>query len=245
MRRFTPSRSLAGFGAKAPLSATSRATANPYGITVNRVWTDWAAQHGVSETIAAALYLVSRNRKVGEVVVKLTLGETERVIAFVQTWPDHFPRGALDPINISRPTPPERSAACPPSNVGPTRPATLINPGIGQLRGTRGMPAQPRAALQRTTERATTPNVEKAETLPGTRLGTRAETARRRLLVAEYMKAGLSIRTIAAGTGIPVGSVHRATRAVARAQAKQEIAVLKIMERLLNKGLQRKAKARV
>ena len=97
MRRFTPSRRFAGFGAKAPLSATSRATANPYGITLDRVWTDWAAQHGVSETIAAALYLVSRNRKVGEVVVKLTLGETERVIAFVQTWPDHFPGGPSTP----------------------------------------------------------------------------------------------------------------------------------------------------
>ena len=59
------------------------------------------------------------------------------------------------------------------------------------------------------------------------------------------MKAGLSVRTIAAGTGIPVGSVHRAMRAVARAQAKQEVAVLKIMDRLLNKGLQRKAKARI
>ena len=104
------------------------------------------------------------------------------------------------------------------------------------------MPAQPRAALQRTTERATTPNVEKAETLPGTRLGTRAETARRRLLVAEYMKAGLSVRTIAAGTGIPVGSVHRAMRSIARARAKQEVAVLKIMDKLLNKGLQRKAR---
>jgi hypothetical protein len=113
----------------------------------------------VSETIAAALCLISRNRKVDEVVVKLTSGETERVVAFVQRWPDHFPRGALDPFNIRRPTPPERSAACPPSNVGPTRPATLVNPGIGQLRGTRGMPAQPRAALQPTTERATNPNV--------------------------------------------------------------------------------------
>ena len=58
------------------------------------------------------------------------------------------------------------------------------------------------------------------------------------------MKAGLSVRTIAAGTGIPVGSVHRAMRAVARAKAKQEVAVLKIMDRLLIKGLQRKAKAR-
>jgi hypothetical protein len=44
-------------------SATERATTNPYGITLNRAWTEWAAQHGVSETIAAALYLVSRNRK--------------------------------------------------------------------------------------------------------------------------------------------------------------------------------------
>ena len=51
MRRFTPSRRFAGFGTKAPLSATKRATANPYGITLDRVWTDWAAQHGVSETI--------------------------------------------------------------------------------------------------------------------------------------------------------------------------------------------------
>ena len=34
-------------------------------------------------------------------------------------------------------------------------------------------------------------------------------------------------------------------RAVARAKAKQEVAVLKIIDKLLNKGLQRKAKARV
>jgi len=78
----------------------------------------------------------------------------------------------------------------------------------------------------------------------GTRPGTRAETARRRLVVADLMKAGLSIRNIATGTGIPVTSVHRAMRAIARAQAKQEVAVLGIMEGLLNKGRQRKAKAR-
>jgi hypothetical protein len=34
----------------------------------------------VSETIAAALCLVSRNRKANEVVVKLTPNEVERVI---------------------------------------------------------------------------------------------------------------------------------------------------------------------
>jgi hypothetical protein len=46
------------------------------------------------------------------------------------------------------------------------------------------------------------------------------------------MKAGLSIWNIATGTGIPVTSVHRAMRAIARAQAKQEVAVLGIMEGL-------------
>ena len=58
------------------------------------------------------------------------------------------------------------------------------------------------------------------------------------------MKAGLSVRTIAAGTGIPAGSVHRAMRAIARAQAKREVAVLKIMDKLLNKWSHSKAKAR-
>ena len=72
-----------------------RATTNPYGITLSRVWTEWAAKQGVSETIAAALYLLSENRKAEEVLVKLTPGEMERMIAFVQRWPDHFPPGAL------------------------------------------------------------------------------------------------------------------------------------------------------
>jgi hypothetical protein len=116
---------------------------NPYDIALNRAWTEWAAEHGVSETIAAALYLVSRNRKADEVVVKLTPGEMERVIAFVQRWPDHFPPGALVALKESRPTPPERSAASGSPGKGSARPATLINPGIGQLRGTRGTPAQP------------------------------------------------------------------------------------------------------
>jgi DNA invertase Pin-like site-specific DNA recombinase len=55
------------------------------------------------------------------------------------------------------------------------------------------------------------------------------------------MKAGLSIRNIATGTGIPVTSVHRAMRAIARAQAKQEVAVLGIMETLIVTRLDRLA----
>jgi adenylate cyclase len=55
-----------------PQSATAVATANAYGITLDRVWADWAAQHGVSETIATALCLLARSSKAGEVALKLT-----------------------------------------------------------------------------------------------------------------------------------------------------------------------------
>jgi hypothetical protein len=55
------------------------------------------------------------------------------------------------------------------------------------------------------------------------------------------MKLGLSVRTISMGTGIPPTSVHRAMRAVARAEAKREVAVLQIMDKLLDKTVRRKA----
>ena len=79
----------------------------------------------------------------------------------------------------------------------------------------------------------------KPGTPTGTSNGTRAETARRRMVVEDLMKAGLSIRTIAAGTRIPRSSVHRATRAIAKAQARQEIAVTRIAQKLLGKKLSR------
>ena len=79
---------------------------------------------------------------------------------------------------------------------------------------------------------------------PGTRPGTRAETARRRMVVEELMKAGLSVRTISIATDIPPTSVHRAMRAVARAEAKREIAVLKIMDVFLEKAQCGRSKGR-
>ena len=54
--------------------------ANPYGITLSRTWTEWAAKQGMSETVAAALYLISERRKADEVVAKLTPSEMERFI---------------------------------------------------------------------------------------------------------------------------------------------------------------------
>ena len=85
--------------------------ANPYGITLNRAWTEWAAEQGMSEPVAAALYLISKNRKTDEVVAKLKPSEVELVVDTVQRWRDCFPRGACAALNESRPAPsPEPSA---------------------------------------------------------------------------------------------------------------------------------------
>jgi hypothetical protein len=56
---------------------------------------------------------------------------------------------------------------------------------------------------------------------------------------SDLRKAGLSVRTISSGTGIPVGSVHRAMRAIARAEAKKEVAIAEIAKELLGKRVRR------
>jgi hypothetical protein len=69
--------------------------ANPFGIALSRVRTEWAAKQGVSETIAAAVYLLSENRRAEEVVGELNPSELERVIDVIGQQPDRFPRGTL------------------------------------------------------------------------------------------------------------------------------------------------------
>ena len=59
--------------------------ANPFGIALSRVWTEWAAKRGVSETIAAAVYLLSENRRAEEVVGELNPSELDRVIDVIGT----------------------------------------------------------------------------------------------------------------------------------------------------------------
>jgi hypothetical protein len=76
--------------------------ANPFGIVLSRVWTEWAAKQGVSETIAAAIYLLSENWRAEEVVGKLNPSELERVIDVT----GRFPWGTLAALQDSRPTPP-------------------------------------------------------------------------------------------------------------------------------------------
>jgi hypothetical protein len=78
----------------------------------------------------------------------------------------------------------------------------------------------------------------------GTLTGTRNETARRRLIVEDLTKAGLSIRMIASVTDIPRSSVHRALRAGARAEAKKQAAIADLVAALLGKKLSHRRRER-
>ena len=71
---------------------------NPYGITLDREWSEWAAKFGASPTVAAALFLISEHHPSHEVMAKLARGEVEQVAAIVQRWPDCFPPGSLDAL---------------------------------------------------------------------------------------------------------------------------------------------------
>jgi hypothetical protein len=64
---------------------------NPYGITLDHAWTEWATNHGVSPTVAAAVYLMSEARPIHEVPAKLAPGEFKQVANIVARWPDRFP----------------------------------------------------------------------------------------------------------------------------------------------------------
>jgi hypothetical protein len=66
---------------------------------------------------------------------------------------------------------------------------------------------------------------------------TRNEAARRRLIVEDCMRSGLTARMIADVTDIPRSLVHRAMRAVARAEAKKQVEIAEITAELLGKKL--------
>ena len=70
---------------------------NPYGITLDREWTEWAAEYGVSPTVAAALFLMSVHRPAHEVAAKLTACEFKQAIDIVRRWPNNFAAARLPP----------------------------------------------------------------------------------------------------------------------------------------------------
>ena len=75
---------------------------NPYGITLDRAWTEWAAEYGVSPTVAAALFLISVHRPAHEVAAKLTACEFKQVIDIVRRWPNNFASGTLAALKTQK-----------------------------------------------------------------------------------------------------------------------------------------------
>ena len=83
-------------------------TTNPYSITLDRAWTEWARwarNYGVPSTGAAAVFLMSEARPTHEVMAKLAAGEFEQVVDIVSRWPDRFPPGTPAALKSRRPIP--------------------------------------------------------------------------------------------------------------------------------------------
>ena len=205
---------------------------NPYGITLDSEWIEWATKEKASETVAAAVLLICETRPVHEVVAKLTPGEFERVVDIVRRSPDHFPPGTLAALESHSPLPAARPQSYSVSTDQAPRQGPIgTKPDGDRERGNIGTDRHARRPII---------NAEKSGTVPGTSPGTLAETVRRRVVVDDLMKLGLSVRAIAAGSGIPRSSVHRAMQAVARAEAKKEVAIAELTTKLLGKKLSRR-----
>jgi hypothetical protein len=209
----------------------------------------WAAAEGVSEDVIAAVLLL-HERSVEEIVPQLRPLELEKVIELVGRSPRLYPRGILEALDqhrsltasapITQSVPPNAAAVVSHNAAEPTPQPDIRNkPDADQMRQAH----ERRLAMLRAHTPQSAPEPATAEK-PGTRPGTRAETIRRRYEVAQLMHLGLSVRTISMATGIPPTSVHRAKRAMARAEAKQELAVLEIMDKLIGKAARRQAKGR-
>jgi hypothetical protein len=197
---------------------------NPYGITLDSEWIEWATKEKASETVAAAVLLICETRPVHEVVAKLTPGEFERVMDIVRRSPDHFPPGALAALK-------SRGAM-----LG-SRPAA-DDVSTDQEPRQRPVGTSPNIASERQAHVLRAAHLLSRK--PGTRPGTRAETARRRMVVEELMKAGLSVRTISIATDIPPTSVHRARCSESGSEARD----CKIMEVFLEKAQRGRSKGR-
>ena len=94
---------------------------NPYGITLDFEWIEWATKEKASETVAAAVLLICETRPIHEVVAKLTPGEFERVVDIVHRSPDHFPTETLAALKSRSPIPAHRQQSASVSTDRETR----------------------------------------------------------------------------------------------------------------------------
>jgi hypothetical protein len=194
----------------------------------------------VTETVIAAVSLL-HEWSVDEIAGKLTPAELVDVTRLVSRCPSCYPPGAYDALKA------KRNLALPapsPQNLPPTLAAkertTPTRVGFGadhlvRIHKRTHARFSPHAVRRARLSQYRAANAEKT----GTHTGTLADVLRRRMVVEDLRGLGLSIRGIAAATGIPRSSVHRAVRAMARARAKQEADTIEIMNKLLGKKLSR------
>jgi hypothetical protein len=217
---------------------------NRFGFDLHPKEVRWATAEGVSEDVIAAVLLL-HDRSVDEIVPKLSAIELEQVIKLVGRSPRIYPPGILDALEQRRTSPSPQ----PPSDRGSTEAgkSTGRASGADHPRSHRTPPhsehgagADAGAGSPRSAEGNTGVGAQKT----GTPTRTTIETARRRLIVDDCMKGGLSVRMIADVTDIPRSSVHRAMRAIARAEAKKEVAIAEITAELLGKKLSHRRRGR-
>jgi hypothetical protein len=209
---------------------------NRFGIELDQTSLRWAAAEGVPETIIAAVLLLDE-RDVEEMVGKLTPAELADVVRLVSRCPSCYPPVVYDALKARR----NVAAEQPPKGIrsgganNPLRGHTRAPADLGPHTERAGL-AQPTSRAQDAKDSISTNQARRQHSLgtssniaserrahvlraahllsrkPGTRPGTRAETARRRMVVEELMKAGLSVRTTSIATDIPPTSVHRHAR---------------------------------
>jgi hypothetical protein len=109
---------------------------NPSSITLDRAWTEWAAQYGVSPIVAAALFLMSVHRPAHEVAAKLTACEFKQVIDIVRRWPNNFASGTLAALESQKHAAQRELAASTSTNVTSCRPGAGIKSGAEDTRRT-------------------------------------------------------------------------------------------------------------
>jgi hypothetical protein len=221
---------------------------NRFGVALHPDDLRWAAAEGVSETVIAAVVLLHEST-VDEIAPKLKQDELAQVINLVGRCPSCYPAGTHAALKNRRQASSHRSASesCTTKqglNGLPCSVTTTPTQEAGKHRsasescttkqGLNGLPCSVTTTpTQEAGKRADGTDSQKSGTLPGTL----AETVRRRMVVEDLMELGLSVRAMSAGTGIPRSAVHRAMRAMAKAKAKREVAVVEIMDRLLGKRL--------
>ena len=211
---------------------------NAFGVELHSESVRWAAAEGVSETVIAAVLLL-HERGVDEIASKLGPDELEQLIKLVGRCPSSYPTGALDALKAGCPERPSASPRTKPAAEGqPGHTPRTDNPRRLEARMpvgvVNGADARPLERASGADARQTTGERTRGEK---SGIGMVDETARRRLIVEDLTKAGLSVRMISDVTDIPRSSVHRAMRAIARAEAKKQVAIAEIVSELLGERL--------